>query len=472
MYYRLNDGYCLRGWQKLNAVLIKRPNNLRKELKPEEFNLLLLCDGETDFTDIPLSAEQNEKLKYYIEKKVVAEAEAPSPLSDDQQYKYYPNRFVNSVFWSVTGRCNYKCRHCFMDAPEGQLGELSHEEAMQLIDEMADCGVLKADLTGGETLIRKDLWEIIDAMLERQITVGSIYTNGWLLNDSVLDKLEERGLKPEISISFDGLGWHDWMRGIKGAEEAAIRALKLCQKRGFPTDVEFCVHKGNLGTVRETVNALAKLGVHSAKISVVSDTPLWIANCEGNALTQGGFTDEMLKYIPQFFEDGMPMNLVLCNVATLLKGKAEYKVVAEKYAGDESCLNCHLCGAARYSCYITPEGRLLPCMPMTACEEQNQFARFQDIGLRSGLSDSYYMQFVDKRVNDLLKINEKCVSCKYKLKCGGGCRALALSLTGDLLGADLTQCFLWENGYIEKIHKAADDAIAKYCKKDGKENEN
>lgn len=179
------------------------------------------------------------------------------------------------------------------------------------------------------------------------------------------------------------------------------------------------------------------------------------------------YMEAMLNYLPYYYQDGMPMDLILGNLVRMNRGKPSYETTSEKYDGTENCLNCHLCGVVRYSCYITPEGRLLPCMPMTACKEQEQFARVQEIGLRKGLSDSYYMQFVDKRIKDLLAVNEECATCPYKYKCGGGCRATALEQTGNLLGPDPEKCFLFKNGYVEKIHQVADAAIAKYCSKEG-----
>lgn len=472
MYYRLKENYALRGWDRMNAALIRRPMNTCCPLKQETFALLSLCNGETDFTDLPLSEQERPKLKELEEKGIVEECSTPEPLFADQQYCLYPNRFVRSVFWSVTGHCNYRCRHCYMDAPEGALGELTHEEALSLIDQMAQCGVLRVDITGGEPFVRRNFWQLIDRIVSHKMTVGQVYTNGWMLTEQVLDEFEKRGLKPEISISFDGLGCHDWMRGVHGAEEAALRALKLCRDRGFPRNVEMCVHKGNAMKIRETVNALTEIGVPAIRLGNVAQTDLWKRNSQGNDMTQKEFCDAMLDYIPQFFADGMPVKMMIGGVIQLDKGSSQYKVVAERYKGAENCLDCHLCGAARYTCYITPEGRLLPCMPMTACKEQEQFARFQDIGLRQGLSDSYYMQFVDKRIRDLKAANEKCGQCSHLLQCGGGCRASALQSTGDLLAADPDQCFLWENGYVEKIHKVADEAIAKYCKKEGNDHEN
>ena len=92
-------------------------------------------------------------LKTAGEEGYLLSSERPSSLRPEQFYRYYPNRHVKSVFWSVTGRCNFRCRRCYMDAPDAALGELSTGQALRLIDEMAECGVLRVDLTGGEALV-------------------------------------------------------------------------------------------------------------------------------------------------------------------------------------------------------------------------------------------------------------------------------------------------------------------------------
>lgn len=446
----------------MSWALIKRPENFVQFLSQEKFQALLLCDGETDLSEVTLDNILKSTLKECEEEGLIKACKEASPLEADQYYQYFDNRYVDMVFWSVTGKCNFRCRHCFMDAPDGALGELSTEEALELIDQMAACGVLHVDLTGGEPFVRKDIWQLIDRILSYKMVIGKVYTNGWLLNEEVLDEFEKRGIKPAFSISFDGIGWHDWMRGIPGAEEAALRALNLCKERGFVTDVEICIHRGNQDTLPETIQVLRDLGVKHLKTSNVAQTELWQCHSEGKDLTPEEYTEAMIQYIPKYFETGQPINLVLSSVIVLRQNEP-YKIVAEPYDGTEKCLDCHMCGATRWACYITPDGRLLPCMPMTASPQQERFPKVQDIGLKQGLSDSYYMEFVNGRVRDLLEANEECGSCPYRLRCGGGCRATAL-LDGnhELMGCDRTMCMLWKEGYVERIRQTAEDAIAKY----------
>lgn len=463
MIYKLRKDYVLRGWDKVAWVLVRRPENIYKVLNREQFQALLLCDGRTEIEATYLSDEMIEVLKRLEEEAIIEVCDKGAVVDDDQYYQYYSNRFVRSIFWSITGRCNYRCRHCYMDAPECALGEISHEQAIDLIDQMAECGVLQVSLTGGEPFVRKDFWPLVDRILFHKMTIRQIYTNSWLLTEDVLDEFEKRNLKPEFSISFDGVGWHDWMRGISGAEEATIRALRLCARKGFLTNVEMCIHKGNQETLRETIRLLSDMGVSLLKVGNILPTDLWKQNSEGNAMDIREYTEAMMRYIPFFFQDGMPMDVMLSGVVELRKRSIKYNILPVKFDGKEECIDCHLCGAARYAGYITPEGRLLPCMPMTACKEQKLFPLVQNIGLKKGLSDSFYMDIVDSRIRDLLAANSKCAACEYKYQCGGGCRAIALEQTGDLMGCDGSKCTLWNEGYVDRIRKVTEDAIARYC---------
>lgn len=463
MFYRLKPDYILRGWEGTAWVLIQRPQNRSWTLTREEFQALMLCDGETKLSDELFDETIRLELKQLEQDGAIELCAEASPLDPDQYYQYYQNRYMQRVFWSVTGRCNFRCRHCYMDAPDAALGELTKEEAFDLIDQMAECGVLNVDITGGEPFVRKDFWELVDRILSHKMVINQVYTNGWLLNDAILDEFEHRGLKPEFCISFDGVGWHDWMRGVPGAEEAALRAFALCKKRGFYATASVCIHRGNLDALPQTVEALRTVGVTEIKTANVDMTDLWKCHSDGNAMTQREYMDAMIPYITWYYAAGRPIeDLEFGGIAHLYQN-APGELSARCYDGTESCMDYHLCGAIRKSCYITPEGRLLPCMPMTASPEQSKFPRVQDIGLRQGLSDSYYMQFVNGRIKDLFAANQECAACTYRYKCGGGCRAAALSGPDhNLMGCDRDMCAFWKNHYDVRISQAIQEAEAQY----------
>ena len=184
-------------------------------------------------------------------------------------------------------------------------------------------------------------------------------------------------------------------------KKAALNAFELCQRRGFEVVASMCVHRGNLHTIPQTVEALKTVGVSWLVIANVDMTPLWCSHSEGNAMTREEYIEAMLPYIRWYYEAGRPIeHMEMRGVAEMWNDQLG-DICTSHFDGTQDCLDCYLCGAARWSCYITPEGRLLPCMPMTASPEQSKFPRVQDIGLQKGLSDSYYMQFVNGRVKTL-----------------------------------------------------------------------
>ena len=465
LFYSIQQNLSLQGWTNLTSCLTSSSTGtLARPLSNREFALLILCNGTTDISKDALDQTDQNLLDQFLQAGIIKESAVPAPIAPEQQYRKYDNRYFSSIFWSITGKCNYRCRHCYMDAPDGKLGELTLDEVKDIVDQIYDCGIRSFDFTGGEPFIRNDFWEIVDYILSRGMRINKIYTNGWLLDEKVIKKFQEREMKPAISISFDGVGWHDWMRRVKGAEDRAVEALKTSLEAGLATDVEMCVHRGNLHTVRETVNFLASIGVPSMKVGAVVNTPLWLDNAEGNDMPVKDFYEAALEYIPQFYEDGMPMNVFWGGAIFLNRHSKEFRIAPEKASSEERSLQNYLCGAARFNAYITPDGRFLPCMSITSVDAQKQFPLIRELGVKKCMSDSYYMNFVGSRVKDLFDRNTKCANCEYRTRCCGGCRALAmLENDGDLYASDPEACMLFQEGYVDRFRETAEMAIKNYC---------
>ena len=164
MYYRLKKRYRLRGWELLPYALVDMNNGTALFIKPEEMDALKLCNGRVDM-DIPLISSDIRKMLPLMEKNGIIEACEPGEdILPEQEYRKYPARYIRTAHWSVTGRCNYRCRHCYMSAPDAKYGELSHEQIMKMVDELSQCGIMNVSLTGGEPLVRSDFLEIVDAL--------------------------------------------------------------------------------------------------------------------------------------------------------------------------------------------------------------------------------------------------------------------------------------------------------------------
>ena len=120
MYYILDERYALRGWQKLPFALVDRRIGRTTFLPKADMALLLDMDGRTD--QAGASEERKQALKKLEEDGIIHPCEPGTKLKDYQRYKFYDNRYIRTAHWSVTGRCNYRCKHCYMSAPEPNTG--------------------------------------------------------------------------------------------------------------------------------------------------------------------------------------------------------------------------------------------------------------------------------------------------------------------------------------------------------------
>ena len=82
--------------------------------------------------------------------------------------------------------------------------------------------------------------------------VEELNTNGHFINMAALERLKSIGCVPLVKISFDGIGYHDWMRNHKGAEQTALDAISLCIENGFPVKVQTNMNRRNCDAMLET----------------------------------------------------------------------------------------------------------------------------------------------------------------------------------------------------------------------------
>ena len=456
MNYRLKDDYCLRGWELLPYAVVDSKTHRVHWLDKTKFDALTLCDGSVDF-DLPLIPRAvRDSIGELEEKGYIETCTLNAGIKEHQRYHRYENRFMESAQWSVTGRCNCKCKHCYLSAADGRYGELSHDDVMKITEELGNAGVLSCSITGGEPLVRSDFWEIVDALSERGVYISHIYSNGLLVNEGLLERFKQRGLYPEFNMSFDGVGYHDWLRGINGAEKAVRHAFELCRDNGFPTGAEMCLWKENAHTLRESINYLASLGCRSLKTNPVSDTGAWH---EGGYAGKHGLSDDetfeiYLNYLEDYYNDLPNMHLMLGGFFAADGREPDVYSIPVVHVSKNPENTC-MCAHARTSMYISAEGRALTCMPIANDDEfQADYPLIQELGLKNCLTESKYMELINTRSGTVLEHNEKCRNCEYRKLCLGGCRAIGLLChPGDILAPDESTCRLFRNGWLQKLEE-------------------
>ncbi len=169
------------------------------------------------------------------------------------------------MFWETTKACLLKCKHCRAKAIKEPLpGELSTEEGFRLIDQVKDFGKPYPMLifTGGDPLMRNDIWELIRYSIDNEIKVSIAPSVTPLLNKNVIKKISEMNLS-SVSISLDSPypEIHDSIRGIKGTWKRTIWAIKEFIKNGVKVQVNSVIMRSTVNGLADMVSLLKRLGI-------------------------------------------------------------------------------------------------------------------------------------------------------------------------------------------------------------------
>jgi MoaA/NifB/PqqE/SkfB family radical SAM enzyme len=171
-------------------------------------------------------------------------------------------------FWEMTYRCNERCVHCFNpgaahsphERPERETNELTTEEGRRLLEELAELGVFRLTLSGGEALLRRDFIDLFSHARSLGMSVA-FYTNGLLLTPAILEQIV--ALWPDsvgISIYSDDPAVHDGITGVPGSFEKSIRALESLRDRRVKTYLKSAQMRHSVGGYRKVQQLADRLG--------------------------------------------------------------------------------------------------------------------------------------------------------------------------------------------------------------------
>ena len=167
------------------------------------------------------------------------------------------------IVWNFTNRCNLYCLHCHQNSGEAEERELTTEEVLKLIKKLGDAGISILTFSGGEPLVRSDIFTAIEAAVDAGL-LCTIASNGTLMTKQVVNKLKRAGIK-RVEIGLDGCNaeTHDFLRNTPGAFEATIQGIRNCAEVGFD---EICatmtLHTKNVDELQGIVELAEKLGVN------------------------------------------------------------------------------------------------------------------------------------------------------------------------------------------------------------------
>ena len=339
------------------------------------------------------------------------------------------------IVWNITRRCNLKCKHCYEDAGKNDF-ELNTKDAKRVIDILSRAGVVILAFSGGEPLIREDIYELINYASKKGIYTA-IATNGTLLTKKNVERLKNAGLG-FVQISLDGLKeFHEEFRGVKGIYEKILEGIKNCVEAGLFTEIATTVTKMNLNQIPKIIELADKLKVNW--VMLYNFVPVGRGKAILEVDLEPEEREELLRYA--FEETNKRKNIEILSTAP------QYARVALQCVG-EGIIPTHFynpnlkgrlkslaefiggCGAGRFYLALEPNGDIYPCV---------FFPRSNKYRIGNILEDDFESLWIN---NDILKelrnkdiLKGSCGTCNYRYYCGG-CRARAVGYFNDHLAPD------------------------------------
>jgi len=340
------------------------------------------------------------------------------------------------VAWEITRSCNLFCAHCRASANHGQYsGELSTEESFHLIDQILEVGKPIIILSGGEPLVRHDVFQIAEYAVSKglRVVMGS---NGTLVNAEAAAKLRDVPIsRLAISLDFPVAELQDDFRGERGAFEAAMAGIVSARQAGVEVQINSTLTKLNVSYLDELLSLALRVG------AVAFHPFLLVPTGRGKGLESAELSpqqyEETLNWIydkqvelgdRMFFKPtDAPHYLRVMKQRQRQGAEIRSTKKSESYTAHNPVHSITRgCLAGTGFCFISHRGRVQGCGYLDVEAGNVREQSFGQIWADSPL-------FNDLR--DLSNIKGKCGLCEYKKICGG-CRARAYEATGDYLEAE------------------------------------
>ncbi|MBU7029456.1 MAG: radical SAM protein [Theionarchaea archaeon] len=389
-------------------------------------DLFVLCDGTRTVREIleELSKNYREPRPKVKEKviKSIEFLEGLNFLSLNHTPQYTPLVIRESdmewpldiVYLEVTNTCNLDCIHCYKHAGPPLHNELSTDEWCSIIDHLKEIGVVELAVTGGEPLMRDDIFSILEHAARNAMWL-KLFTNGTLINEETVQKLKEIGVE-EIMVSIEGATkeTHELIRG-KDTFEKVIKSISLLIENGMKVRSNTVLYTENIPELENLVQLLLDLKVQDMIL---------------DPLMKWGRGEDKDNLIP-------PMEIGKKVAELLKKSEIEGKKIFElKFTSDiqNQDPNFSFCGIGTSMCAITANGNVCLCPALYGPEFTA--GNVKDASVRElWLESKIFQPFRTCKTDDM-----QCKTCPSKLDCRGGCKARVLQYYGKVCMPDPWMC--------------------------------
>jgi AdoMet-dependent heme synthase len=316
-------------------------------------------------------------------------------------------RIPLSVHLDVTYRCNERCIHCYLDHDD--LGEMTTAEIKDVLDQLAEAGVFFLALSGGEVLMRRDFFSIVEHARNRLFNV-KIKTNGVMIREAEARRIRELGVEQvQISVYSHRSEIHDGITKLPGSLRRTIEAIRFLKAQGLKVSMANVLMRANLFD-NDGVMILAKeLGVSYTLDPTITpkidgNTAILALRVPGNELQRVFRNEELVGNVSEF--------------------------CAPPAAPDEDVMDGYPCSAAHTSCYISPYGDVFPCVQFPLPSGNVRHQKFIDIWQNSRALE----EVRSIRARDLVT----CSGCSHVGSCSR-CPGLAY-MEGNMRGPSSADC--------------------------------
>jgi AdoMet-dependent heme synthase len=331
------------------------------------------------------------------------------------------------VAWELTRNCNLNCIHCRAAADKGpHAGELDTDACLRVLDDIREVGRPVIILTGGEPLMRPDIFDIARYGNDKGLRMV-MAPNGTLITEENAKEMVASGIQ-RISVSLDGATaeTHDRFRQVEGAFAGALQGVEWVKKAGLEFQVNTTITQQNFGELPRIQELAVELGAVAHHIFLLVPTG------RGKYILDGEISAQQYEETLNWFydqRDKVPLQLkATCapHYYRILRERArqEGKRVTFKTHGLDAVTRGCLGGTG--FCFISNVGVVQPCGYLNVEAGNVTKTPFFDIWRHSEVFNN---------LRDFKKLKGKCGRCEYKRVCGG-CRARAYEATGDYLAEE------------------------------------
>ena len=316
--------------------------------------------------------------------------------------------------WNVTNRCNLLCEHCYRDAGDSAVNELSTEEGIALLDEIAKAGFRLMVFSGGEPFMREDIFTLTKhaASLGMRPVYG---TNGTLLTKDFIKKIMEAG-GASVAISLHMLDEKamDEFCDTPGAFKNAIQAMENCRELGFPFQVNTTVFERNVNDIEKICDFAKEMGAMSHHVLFMVPTGRAV-DIEEESLRAKEY-ERLIRLLLRKRKE-LDFDIKPTCAPQFMRIAKQAKIDVGRYT--RGCL------AGITYCSITPTGDVFPCPYLPLKVGNIRETPFSQIWKEDAVMNK--LRTLDYSGN--------CGICDFKDTCGG-CRARAFFYDGDYMAGE------------------------------------